>query len=97
MNACRGNFHHIILKINVDTSVNFISGKAATGFIARDSSSLVLGACSHRIGFCSPLFAELWAIKFGLEWGWNKGFRQVILETDSKLPHQIMMDLGLAW
>lgn len=33
----------------------------------------------------------MFSIKFALKWAWNKGFRQIMLETNSKLAHQILL------
>ena len=40
---------------------------------------------ARNICYCSSITAELWAIFVGLQLTWEKGFRRVILETDSKI------------
>jgi ribonuclease HI len=35
--------------------------------------------------FCTSVGAELWAIANGLQLAWSKGFRKIILESDSSL------------
>lgn len=56
----------------------------------RDNLGFMLSACSKQIGYWSVLFAELWGIRICLEWAWNQGYRDLIVETDSLLAHQIV-------
>ncbi|XP_050238477.2 uncharacterized protein LOC126687968 [Mercurialis annua] len=74
-----------VLKINSDGAVRLPDNKAASGGIARDSTGSWVFGYSRLIGHCSVLQSELWGALDGLDIAWNKGFRNVILEMDSKL------------
>ncbi|KAK8593044.1 hypothetical protein V6N12_045133 [Hibiscus sabdariffa] len=72
------------IKRNVDAGVNPSDGSAAVGGVFRDESGTWLSGFSLRIGRCSVLLAELWAIRDGLRHAWDLGFRYIELETDNK-------------
>ncbi|KAL4355056.1 hypothetical protein GQ457_06G032600 [Hibiscus cannabinus] len=38
---------------------------------------------SKCIGVCSIIDAELWGVLVGLESAWSRGFRRIVVETDS--------------
>ena len=44
-----------------------------------------IGGFARNIGICSSVTAELWAIYVGLHMTWDKGFRKVVLESDSRV------------
>ncbi|XVE95562.1 hypothetical protein REPUB_Repub02eG0108700 [Reevesia pubescens] len=81
------------VKMNVDGSVKGSSSIAAAGGVLRDEFGSFICAFSYKIGNSSILNAELWAILIGLQTSWEKGFRNIHLESDSlsavqKLSHQ---------
>lgn len=39
---------------------------------------------SYQIGICCPQEAEEWAFLKGLQLVWNRGFKKIIIESDSK-------------
>lgn len=53
-------------KLNVDASINFSIKAATVGGLIRENSGLCSVAFIVNIGFCSPLFEEIWAIQHGL-------------------------------
>lgn len=73
------------VKLNVDAAVDFSLGKSAAGGIIKDEYGMSIGCFHIHLRFCSPLFGELWGILYGLKWSYSKGFRKVLLETDSLL------------
>lgn len=78
------------VKLNVDTAVASNQRKAAVGYIARDSAGIVLGAFAKKVGFCSPLFGELWAIFHCLDWAKRMKYRNIIVEIDCELACRIV-------
>ncbi|KAK4262634.1 hypothetical protein QN277_028172 [Acacia crassicarpa] len=73
------------VKINVDGAVSQTANLAGCGGVARDSHGLWLFGFFAAIGNCTPLDSEEWAMLKGLQLAWNRGFRNVICESDSKL------------
>ncbi|XVF15275.1 hypothetical protein REPUB_Repub09cG0137100 [Reevesia pubescens] len=71
------------VKMNVDGSVKGSSCIAAAGGVLRDDSGSFLCAFTYKIGISSILNAELWAILIGLHISWEKGYRNIHLESDS--------------
>ncbi|XVF33470.1 hypothetical protein REPUB_Repub17cG0171200 [Reevesia pubescens] len=71
------------VKINVDGSVKSQTGRAFVGSVLRnDHGDWILGFY-YGVGVCDILTAELWAIYHGLVIGWDKGFRNFEVETNS--------------
>ena len=60
-------------------------GTVGVGGVIRDHMGSWIGGFARNIGFCSSVTAELWAIHVGLHRTWDKGFRKVVLESDSKV------------
>ncbi|KAL4296103.1 hypothetical protein GQ457_12G019320 [Hibiscus cannabinus] len=54
------------------------------GGVFRDGVGVWISGFTHRIGRCSLLLAELWAIRDGFRHAWELGFRKIVLETDNK-------------
>lgn len=46
---------------------------------------------THNLGSCSVPKAEVWVVLQGLELAWKQGFRKVVIETDSKLVHDLII------
>lgn len=85
-----------LLKINTDGAFNQSSNLAANGGIIRDHKGFWVMGFSKFLGFESALLAELWAIKTGLSMCLNKGFLNIIFETDSKLAASLILDNNLS-
>ncbi|GLU17301.1 hypothetical protein SLE2022_336770 [Rubroshorea leprosula] len=77
--------HFPTIKLNTDGSSIGNPGLSGSGGIFRDSlGNWVLGY-ARNIGFSSPLAAELWAIRDGLVLAIQRGFHNLIVESDSKV------------
>ncbi|GLU15130.1 hypothetical protein SLE2022_316500 [Rubroshorea leprosula] len=77
--------HFPTIKLNSDGSSIGNPGLSGSGGIFRDSlGNWVLGY-ARNIGFSSPLAAELWAIRDGLVLAIQRGFHNLIVESDSKV------------
>lgn len=62
-----------------------IGSMATAAGVIRDSDGQWVGGFVHNIGHCTVPKAELWGILGGLSLAWDRGFRKVILESDSQL------------
>ncbi|KAJ9181677.1 hypothetical protein P3X46_009781 [Hevea brasiliensis] len=69
-------------KVNVVFSLGN-PGLAGFGAIFRGRSGNWIVGFSCHIGTSTNMLAELMAIRFGLSEAWQRGFRLVILESDS--------------
>lgn len=73
------------IKLNVDVAVSSLCNNAAVGGLIRNSSGVCLDAFNASIGPCSPLFAEIWEVQYGLKRLLNLGMDNIIIESDSLL------------
>ncbi|OMO70991.1 hypothetical protein CCACVL1_18527 [Corchorus capsularis] len=73
------------VKVNVDGSAKGNPGLSAAGGLIRDMQANWICGFTYRVGISSSLVAELWAIYHGLSLCWERGFRNVELESDSLL------------
>lgn len=61
-----------------------------------------LGGFARKVGICSLVAVELWAVLWGLDMAWDKGSKKVILKVDSQLVAQnvkaprMSMDMHMA-
>ncbi|GKV02365.1 hypothetical protein SLEP1_g14812 [Rubroshorea leprosula] len=77
--------HFPTIKLNTDGSSIGNPSLSGSGGILKDSlGNWVLGY-ARNIGFSSPLAAELWAIRDGLVLAIQRGFHNLIVESDSKV------------
>ncbi|XVF35312.1 hypothetical protein REPUB_Repub18cG0134800 [Reevesia pubescens] len=74
-----------VVKINVDGSVSSDNGMAFAGGVIRDNNGEWITGFKYRVGICDITTAELWGIYQGINLCWNKGYREVELESDSTL------------
>ncbi|OMP01909.1 reverse transcriptase [Corchorus capsularis] len=73
-------------KINTDASFDLSSGEAGLGAVVRDSQGSVLISATARINKVpDPLFAEVYAVRFGLIIARLLGLQSCELECDSML------------
>ena len=73
-----------VLKLNTDAVFCGQSKMAKLGVVCRDSAGVVhFNAHGTRKEVQTPLQAELLAILFGLEIALDKGYKNILLETDS--------------
>jgi len=73
------------VKVNVDGCSKGNPGVAGAGGVIRDAMGKWIVGFAINIGICTSVGAELWAIANGLQLAWSKGFRKIILESDSSL------------
>ncbi|XP_061354128.1 uncharacterized protein LOC133298795 [Gastrolobium bilobum] len=73
------------VKVNTDGASCGNPGVATCGGVIRNSQGIWLNGFAYKLGFCSSFKAELWGILRGLEMAWSKGYRKIILESDSLL------------
>ena len=75
-----------LLKINIDATFWVQSKVAKLGVVCKDSAGIVyFNAHCIRKEVQSPLQAELLALLFGLETALEKGYKKILMETDSLL------------
>ncbi|KAF7844298.1 Non-LTR retroelement reverse transcriptase [Senna tora] len=79
-------------KVNVDGSCKGDNLLAACGRVFRDAMRSWLWGMARNIGSCSSLEAEIWGILSGMELAWEKGFRKVIVEADSKVDIDLVLN-----
>nr|KYP62772.1 Putative ribonuclease H protein At1g65750 family [Cajanus cajan] len=72
------------VKVNVDGSFNPSSSVMTIGGSIRDRNGKWIFGFSKNMGRGDHILAELYAIKLGLEICWNKGWRNIICETDCR-------------
>lgn len=71
------------VKCNTDGSVCGQDMLAGCGGVCRDSNSRWLFGFARNIGTSNVLWFELWAIFTIVPMVWNRGYRRVIVESDS--------------
>ncbi|XP_019177735.1 PREDICTED: uncharacterized protein LOC109172940 [Ipomoea nil] len=74
------------LKINIDVAMDFEHCRMGYGWILRDAAGVVKGAATSTIqGIYSVREAEAIGAREALSWIKNKGWSQVVLETDAQV------------
>ncbi|XVF22870.1 hypothetical protein REPUB_Repub12eG0208500 [Reevesia pubescens] len=73
------------VKLNVDGAAASCPGEITAGGICRDSLGHWLFGFISQLGYGCILQAELYAIFSGLNLAWQRGYKKVILESDSML------------
>ncbi|KAK7282403.1 hypothetical protein RIF29_11134 [Crotalaria pallida] len=71
-------------KVNTDGSFIPDSRDAAYGGVIRDNEGRFILDFAGKLGRCSITHAELWAVWHGVYLALDRGFRKVIIETDSQ-------------
>ena len=82
------------LTLNTDGSIKGNMGHAGVGGIIRDHWGKWIGGFSFNIGITYSIMAELWAIREGLKFAWNNGYKYINLQVDSKLAHNWITNLN---
>lgn len=77
------------IKINTDGS-SVDHGWVSFGGLARDDQGWWLEGFFGRIGYASPLKAELWGIKRGLKLAKDRGWRKAIIEKDCETALELI-------
>nr|GEV87726.1 reverse transcriptase [Tanacetum cinerariifolium] len=75
-----------VIKINVDGGISSRNSAAGIGFVMRSHNGSVLVAGNRRVAYATSVIAiEANAIFWAIQVAIAKGFRNVILETDSNI------------
>ncbi|XP_061371303.1 uncharacterized protein LOC133313907 [Gastrolobium bilobum] len=80
------------IKINSDGECRNKGVSTSCGGVIRNYAGKWIAGFSKRIGCGNVLLAEVWGMVIGLEWAWEMGYQQVILETDSMEALKIAQD-----
>nr|GMD53318.1 Non-LTR retroelement reverse transcriptase [Ipomoea batatas] len=70
--------------LNTDGSFGSGANNGSCAGVVRDSRGNWCGGFGFRIPATSVALTEAWAILKGVEWAWRKGFRKLIVQSDSK-------------
>ena len=73
------------IKLDVDGCSKGNPGTTGVKGVIRDHIGSWIGGFARNIGLCSFVTAELWAIHVGIHMTWDKGFRKVVSEFDSRV------------
>ncbi|KAF7822513.1 putative non-LTR retroelement reverse transcriptase [Senna tora] len=76
---------HDGVKLNTDGAFCSSSHVASCGGLIRDGTGKWLSGFIANLGISNVIGAELWSIFHGLKIAWEKGFKRVDVESDSKL------------
>ncbi|KAL9411534.1 hypothetical protein AB3S75_045186 [Citrus x aurantiifolia] len=77
------------VKLNTD-GARKDSGVAGAGGLVRDYRGVWQFGFCINLGACSVLTAEIWGLYHGLCMAWQRGFRRIWVEVDSKAVTQIL-------
>ncbi|XVF49970.1 hypothetical protein PTKIN_Ptkin04bG0058900 [Pterospermum kingtungense] len=58
-------------------------GAASAGGLIRDESGSWIVGYNLKLGLCGCLAADLWALFQGIKFTWDRGYRKVLIESDS--------------
>lgn len=78
------------VKLNCDGARTDGEGRAGCGGVVRNDSGKFCFAFSCNLGECSVLASELWAILYGARLAWERGFQNIIIESDSLLAINLL-------
>ncbi|KAF7839915.1 ribonuclease H [Senna tora] len=73
------------IKINAGRAVCIQNKMASCGALLRDHTGKWICGYMTNLGLSNVFIAELWGIYPGLKLAWDKGFKKVIVESDSSL------------
>ncbi|KAL4369220.1 hypothetical protein GQ457_05G009730 [Hibiscus cannabinus] len=79
------------IKANADGASALGSCKATAGGVLRDENGAWIFGFARKLGVCSSLIAEIWAVHNYLLHAWRLGFRMVELETDCLEVERILL------
>ncbi|KAH1108896.1 hypothetical protein J1N35_012664 [Gossypium stocksii] len=81
--------------LSTDGAVTRDFGLAVFGGVVRDSEGNWIMGFGHYLGVCSPFEAKVWGILDGILLPLNKGYRQIIIQTNSLEVVQALKDKGM--
>ncbi|GLT78375.1 hypothetical protein SLA2020_499130 [Shorea laevis] len=73
------------IKLNTDSFALSNPSQSSAGGVFRDEFGNWISGFSQKVGLSTSLSAEMWAIRDGLKIAIDKGFYNLILETDCKV------------
>ncbi|KAL4282362.1 hypothetical protein GQ457_03G021730 [Hibiscus cannabinus] len=76
--------------LNVDGAVSSVTRTGSIGGLLRDYVGSWISDFQKRIGNCTPLQAELWAIFIGLQYAWDQGVEILQVQSDFKEAVQML-------
>ncbi|KAJ1376166.1 Ribonuclease H domain [Sesbania bispinosa] len=71
------------VKLNIDGGFRLSEDTMSVGGVLRDSTGNWCGGFAGNAGAGDVLLAELLALKIGLDFAWNIGYRRILCESDS--------------
>ena len=80
--VCWKSPHEGFVKLNCDDYILSTLASACGGLI-RDSLGCFCGGFVSNLSSCPIIVAEVWAIYYSLQLAWQKGFRHILLESNS--------------
>lgn len=83
------------VKLNIDGARSHQRNTASVGGVICDANGKWILGFAMKVGSCSMLNAKLWAIYKGLTVCWERGCRQVIVESDSMLAVHMLRKQGV--
>ena len=78
------------VKLNSDGSVIHSTGEAACGGILKDCHGSFIRAFSAKLGNCTAINVKLWGACIGLRMAFEFGYKNVLLELDSRVVVQMI-------
>nr|GMD97095.1 heat shock 70 kDa protein [Ipomoea batatas] len=70
--------------LNTDGSFGNGAANGSCAGVVRDSRDSWCGDFGFKVPATTVAMTEVWAILKGVEWAWRKGFRKLIVQSDSK-------------
>lgn len=62
------------------------------GCVKRDKDGRWVFGAARSVGVCNTLQAELWAAQAGLQLAWEKGYKNIVLKTDSLEVYHLLSE-----
>lgn len=82
------------MKLNVDGNVSKSHGKAMYGGLLRDHDGTWIAGFNDSPGMVDIIMAELKAIQMGFCLAWQRGFHNIVCESDSMEAIQLSTSLA---
>ena len=80
------------IRINIDGTVKRNPSLGDCGRVIRNNQGGWLGEFVCNLGICSSPGVEMWGAMMVLKLTWKLGLKKIILELDSKLPMDTLMN-----
>ncbi|CAN1746300.1 Putative ribonuclease H protein At1g65750 [Linum perenne] len=76
--------------LNTDGSLHRVSNSSVAGGIIRDDQGRFVSAFASKLGVCSIVRAEIWAVVEGMVLAWNCGIRKLRVQSDSAIAVRLL-------